>query len=127
MHLSPDETVLWQHGPLKVNATIAMTWALMFVLAAGSKLITRKLSTGLNRSPWQNLLEIVVTGIEGQIEAVGLSQPNKYIGFLGTLFLFIAIASLCTIIPGYEPPTGSLSTTAALALLCFCCRAVLRN
>jgi F-type H+-transporting ATPase subunit a len=26
---------------------------------------------------------------------------------------------LCTIIPGYEPPTGSLSTTAALALCVF--------
>ena len=36
--------------------------------------------------------------------------------FLGTLFLFVALASLCTVIPGYEPPTGSLSTTAALAL-----------
>ncbi|MGH9885724.1 MAG: F0F1 ATP synthase subunit A, partial [bacterium] len=35
------------------------------------------------------------------------------------LFLFVATASLCTIIPGYEPPTGSLSTTAALALCVF--------
>ena len=26
---------------------------------------------------------------------------------------------ICTIIPGYEPPTGSLSTTAALALCVF--------
>jgi F-type H+-transporting ATPase subunit a len=32
------------------------------------------------------------------------------------LFLFVATASLCTIFPGYEPPTGSLSTTTALAL-----------
>jgi F-type H+-transporting ATPase subunit a len=119
MHLSPDETVLWQHGPLKVNATIAMTWALMFVLAAGSKLITRKLSTGLNRSPWQNLLEIVVTGINQQIEEVGLRHPEKYIGFVGTLFLFVAMANICTILPGYSPPTGSLSTTAALALSVF--------
>jgi F-type H+-transporting ATPase subunit a len=28
-------------------------------------------------------------------------------------------ASLCTIIPGFQPPTGSLSTTAALALCVF--------
>jgi F-type H+-transporting ATPase subunit a len=82
-------------------------------------LITRKLSTDLKRSRWQNLLEIVVTGIEKQIEEVGLRQPRKYLGFLGTLFLFVAAASLCTIIPGYEPPTGSLSTTAALALCVF--------
>jgi F-type H+-transporting ATPase subunit a len=119
MHLSPDEVVFWQYGFLKLNATIAFTWALMFVLAVGSWLITRKLSTGLERSRWQNLLEIVVTAIEKQIEEVGLSQPQKYLGFLGTLFLFIAAAALCTVIPGYEPPTGSLSTTAALALCVF--------
>jgi len=64
MHLSPDQTILWQYGFFKLNSTIAFTWALMLVLAVGSKLITRKLSTGLNRSRWQNLLEIVVTSIE---------------------------------------------------------------
>jgi F-type H+-transporting ATPase subunit a len=91
----------------------------MLLLAVGSRLITRRLSTGLGRSRWQNLLEIVVTAIEKQIEEVGLRHPEKYLGFLGTLFLFVAAASLCTIIPGYQPPTGSLSTTVALALSVF--------
>jgi F-type H+-transporting ATPase subunit a len=116
MHLSPDEIIFWQHGFVKVNATIATTWALMLVMALGAWLITRRLSTDHTRSRWQNLLEIVVTGIEGQIGDVGLRHPRQYIGFLGTLFLFVAMVSLCTIIPGFEPPTGSLSTTAALAL-----------
>jgi F-type H+-transporting ATPase subunit a len=111
--------IFWQHGFLKLNGTIVFTWGLMFALALGSKLITRKLSTGLDRSRWQNLLEIIVTGIEKQIQEVGLRHPQNYIGFLGTLFLFVATASFCTIIPGYEPPTGSLSTTAALALCVF--------
>jgi F-type H+-transporting ATPase subunit a len=119
MHLSPDEIVFWQHGFFKLNATVVFTWGLMFVLAIGSKLITSRLSKGLERSRWQNLLEIIVTGIEKQIEEVGLYQPQKYLGFLGTLFLFVAAASLCIIIPGYEPPTGSLSTTVALALCVF--------
>jgi F-type H+-transporting ATPase subunit a len=119
MHLTPDEVIFWQHGFLKLNATIVFTWALMLVLAGGSRLITRQLSTGLERSRWQNLLEIVVTAIEKQIEEVGLSQPEKYLGFLGTLFVFVAAASLCTVIPGYDPPTASLSTTAALALCVF--------
>ena len=119
MHISPDEVIFWQYGFLKLNATILITWGLMLLLAVVSKLITRKLSTSLKRSRWQDLLEIVVTGIEKQIGEVGLSQPRKYLGFLGTLFLFVAAASLCTVIPGYEPPTGSLSTTAALALCVF--------
>jgi len=119
MHLSTDEMIFWQHGIVKLNGTILFTWGLMLVLAVGSKLITRNLSTGLTHSRWQNLVEIVVTSIQKQIEEVGLSQPQKYLAFLGTLFLFLATASICTVIPGYEPPTGSLSTTAALALCVF--------
>jgi F-type H+-transporting ATPase subunit a len=119
MHLSTDEMIFWQHGIIKLNGTIVFTWGLMLVLAVGSKIITRKLSSGLTHSRWQNLVEIVVTSIQKQIEEVGLSQPQKYLAFLGTLFLFLATASICTVIPGYEPPTGSLSTTAALALCVF--------
>lgn len=116
MHLSPDAIIYWQYGFFKLNATIAYTWALMLLLSVGAKLITHQLSTDHTRSRWQNLLEIVVTGIVQQIAEVGLRHPRPYLGFLGTLFLFVAMASLCTVIPGYEPPTGSLSTTAALAL-----------
>jgi len=111
--------IFWRYGFIKLNGTIVFTWGLMLVLALGSKIITSRLSTGLARSRWQNLLEIIVTNMEKQIAEVGLAEPQRYLGFLGTLFLFVAAATLCTVIPGYEPPTGSLSTTAALALCVF--------
>lgn len=116
MRLSPDQLIYWQHGFFKLNATLVFTWAVMLGLVVGAKLITRNLTAEHQRSRWQNLLEIVVTAIVQQIKEVGLRDPRKYLGFLGTLFLFVAMASLCTVFPGYEPPTGSLSTTAALAL-----------
>ena len=119
MRLSPDEVIFWQLGFIKLNATILFTWGLMLVLVVGSKLVTRRLSTGLERSRWQNVLEVVVIAIAKQIEEVGLRHPERYLGFLGTLFLFVAAAALGTVIPGYEPPTGSLSTTVALALCVF--------
>ena len=119
MRLSPDQMIFWQHGWIKLNGTIVFTWGLMVVLGVGAKLITRHLSSALKRTRWQNLLEMIVTSMEKQIEEVGLPHPEKYLGFLGTLFLFVALAALCTIIPGYEPPTSSLSTTAALALCVF--------
>src|ERR1700722_17275297 len=111
MHLSSDDLVLWQHGWFKLNETIVTTWALMLVLVFGSALITRKLATGIKISRWQCVLEMLVTGVKKQIEEVGLRPPDKHIGFIGTLFLFIATANVFTIIPGYGPPTGSLSTT----------------
>jgi F-type H+-transporting ATPase subunit a len=103
-------------GFLKLNATIVFTWLVILVLVMISLLVTRHLSSNLERSRWQNLLEVIVITINKQIEEVGLSQPHKYLGFLGSLFLFIALSALGTMIPGFEPPTGSLSTTAALAL-----------
>ena len=119
MHLSADQMIFWRHGLFKLNGTIVFTWGVMFVLVVGSKLVTRNLSTDSKRSRWQNLLEMIVTSIETQIEEVGLPHPEKYLGFLGTLLLFLATANLFTVIPGYQPPTGSLSTTAALALCVF--------
>ena len=119
MRLSSDQLILWQHGFVQLNATIVTTWAIMLVLASGAWVMTRRLSTELSISRWQCALEILVAGTAGQIEEVGLKPARRYIPFLGTLFSFIASANLLTIVPGYEPPTGSLSTTAALALCVF--------
>jgi len=119
MRITPDQLILWQYGFIKLNATIATTWGLMLLLAIGAPLITRKLTSDAIASRWQAALEILVTGIAGQIKEVGLSVPLRYIAFIGTLFIFIAMANLLTIVPGYEPPTSSLSTTAALALCVF--------
>jgi F-type H+-transporting ATPase subunit a len=119
MRLSSDEIIFWQQGFLKLNATIVFTWALTFLMTVGAHLITRKLSTGFTRSRWQNLLEIIVTFLEKQIQEIGIHHAKNYLSFLGTIFLFIVTASLCTVIPGYDPPTGSLSTTTAIALCVF--------
>ena len=119
MNLSPDQVVVWQNGIVKLSSTIVTTWGLMLVLIVGSWLVTRGLSTGVKISKWQNILEIIVGGVKQQIQEVGLDEPEKYLAFLGTLFLFIALSNLCTLLPFYEPPTGSLSTTVALSISVF--------
>ena len=100
MRLSPDELVFWRYGFLVLNSTIVTTWALMLVMTVGAMLITRKLETEGDISRWQGFLEIVVTTIQKQIKEVGLHHPEKYLGFIGTLFLFIAVSNLCAILPG---------------------------
>ena len=119
MNLTSDQWILWQHGFLKLNGTILTTWAMMILMALGAKLITHRLVTEGAISRWQASLEIVITSLEQQIKDTGLHEPRKYLSFLWTLFLFVAMCSLCTVIPGFKPPTGSLSTTAALALCVF--------
>lgn len=119
MTISPDDVVLWQRGFLSLNATILYTWLVMGLLVLGSRLVTRRLSTGLSLSRWQNVLEVVVTGIRDQIHQVSRQDPGPHLPFVGTLFLFIASANLLNVVPGYMAPTGSLSTTTALAICVF--------
>ena len=119
MRLSPDQWIFWQYGFIKLNATILTSWVIMALLSIGAWLINRRLTDEVTTSRWQAALEILITGIDAQIKEVGLPVPRRYLPFIGTLFLFIATANLLTILPFYEPPTGSLSTTTALALSVF--------
>ena len=119
MKTTPDQNIFWQNGFFVLNSTIVWTWVIMLVLVVLSILVTRKLKTDIRISRWQCILEMIVTGINKQIKEIGLKQSEKYIGFLGTLFLFIAMANLSIIFPFYEPPTSSLSTTTALAICVF--------
>ena len=119
MNIGTDSIVLWQLGRFALNATIAFTWMVMALLVLGSWAITRRLSTGTALSRWQNLLEVIVTAMRDQIREVSRQEPGAYLPFVGTLFLFIAMSNLLVIVPGYRPPTGSLSTTTALAIAVF--------
>ena len=119
MKMTPDQTVFWSHGFITINLTLVTTWAIMLFMVIGAKLITRNLKSNNKISRWQCVLEMIVTGINEQISDVGLPKPELYIGFIGTLFLFVAMCNFWTILPWYQPPTGSLSTTTALALCVF--------
>jgi F-type H+-transporting ATPase subunit a len=116
MRISPDDLVLFELGPITLNATIAFTWVVMAILAIGARLITRRLSTDEQISRWQNLLEVLVIGMREQIRAVSRREPGRFLPFVGSLFVFIAISNVLAVVPGFEPPTGSRSTTTALAL-----------
>jgi F-type H+-transporting ATPase subunit a len=121
MRLSSDALVFWQYGFFKLNGTIVTTWAIMALLVLGARLLTRSIvgNGAASTSRRQAVLEIIVSGLRSQIREVGLAQADTYIAFLGTLFLFLVTVNLLTILPFYEPPTGSLSTTTALALCVF--------
>ena len=116
MIMSADQWILWQGFGLSLNATIAFTWLVMAILVIGSIIVTARLSDDDEPSRWQGLLEVIVTGISDQIRDIGARDPQRYLPFIGTLFLFIAISNLLAAVPGYMPPTGSLSTTTALAI-----------
>jgi F-type H+-transporting ATPase subunit a len=119
MELTPDSIIYWQMGPVVINATLVNTWIAMLLLAGGAWLVTRRLVVIGPRTRRQVLLETLVTIIEDQIHEITRRSPRLLLPFIGTLFIFIVSANLLGVIPGYRSPTGSLSTTAALATCVF--------
>lgn len=119
MTISPDAIIFWEWGSYSLNGTIVFTWLVMALLTGVSWLVTRNLDAESRISRWQNLLEVLVLGIRDQIQQVSHQRPGRFLPFVGTLFLYIAMANLLNIIPGYMAPTASLSTTTALAICVF--------
>jgi F-type H+-transporting ATPase subunit a len=119
MQISPDITVLWQWGFIELNATILFTWIVMAIMVIGSWLVTRRLSSDVHISRWQNAFESIVSLLQQQLKDVTRREPLRFLPLIGTLFLFIAVSNILTIVPGFRSPAGSLSTTTGLALVVF--------
>lgn len=116
MQLTPDEVIVFTIWGLSVNATIVNTWIVMALLVGTSMIVTRNLRADVPPDRWRTALEVIVKAIQGQIEEITKNSARHVMYFAGTLFLFIALSNLLLVIPGFSPPTSSLSTTTALAL-----------
>lgn len=110
--------VVFTIGPVPVTLPVVTTWGLMAVMVAASALLTRRLSpAGDGRR--QTVLELIVLTIAGQVSDAMQTDGRRYLPLLGTLFLYLAVANLSGLLPGVHPPTASLETAAALALVVF--------
>ncbi|MBW4050816.1 MAG: F0F1 ATP synthase subunit A [Proteobacteria bacterium] len=109
--------VVFRLGPVPVTRPVVTTWGIMAVLAIGSWAGTRRLRPEPSRL--QAVLELLVTGIQSQIEEVVRRDARPLLPLLGTLFIFLLTANVCGIVPGVQAPTGRIETPAALALVVF--------
>ncbi len=116
MQLTPDNTVVFTLGNWPINATLVNTWIVMALLVLISWLVTRKLRPDVPPNRWRTSLEVIVKTLQGQIEEISLKSARHVLYFAGTLFLFIALSNILGIVPGFIPPTSSLSTTVALTI-----------
>ena len=119
MTLSPDTIEIFSIGRLTINATLVFSWVVMALLVAVSWWVTRSLTAAGDIGRGQNVLEAVVAFLRDQIREVTNQDPEPYLPFVGTLFLFIVTSNVLSVVPGFQPPTGSLTTTAALAVCVF--------
>ena len=104
---------------IKINVTIFNSWIVIALITFVSWLATRNLVVGKKVSKLQTALEALVLWLQKEANETSGSRNNQYLGMALGLFCFIMVANLLTFIPWFRPPTASMSTTMALALVVF--------
>jgi len=111
--LFPDGREAW------IPDTAIMTLLLLAVIAVIFPLAARRFDRE-RPGGVQNFLEMIVDFLRGLVdESIGGHEARAYLPLVGSLFVFIAMANLFGVFFFLQPPTGSLSTTVALALVAF--------
>ena len=68
----------------------------------------------------QNVMEAYLLGVlQMGTDVMGKSHARKYLPLVATIGLFVFIANVIGIIPGFEAPSANLNMTLALALAVF--------
>ena len=109
--------VLFHIGPIGITSPVVTTWGIILVLAGASWLATRHLSQQVEAR--HSLAEIAVLALLDHFSAIIGKDARPLLPLLGTLFIFLVVANLSSILPGLEAPTAKLETPAALALIVF--------
>lgn len=117
--MTPDEIVLWSWRGVALNATIVYTWIVAAVLVAVALHVTGRFAEDRRPTRLQVALEFAVEAVRNEVRSALGRDSDACVAFVGTLFLFIAASNLLDVVPGFVPPTVSLSTTVALALCVF--------
>jgi len=68
----------------------------------------------------QNVMEAYVAGVlQMGTDVMGRLHARKYLALVATIGLFVGIANLIGIIPGFEAPSANINMTLTLALIVF--------
>ena len=95
--------------------TLCMTWLTMAIVLLVAFLATRNLK--MVPTGWQNVVEIIVTSLEAQIESTMGKRGLFLAPFIVSLFMFLLVSNWLGLFPTLASPTNDLNTTLGLALL----------
>ncbi len=120
---SGSEIVFYMFG-WPVTSYITTMWAIMAVLLIIGLVVSNRMQKVPGRL--QMLAEYSLGGLVNYFGGMmGQERARRYFPLLGTLFLLILFSNWSGILPGaghingFHPPTGTLSVTAALAIVVF--------
>jgi F-type H+-transporting ATPase subunit a len=113
-----DETVMLWIGAVPVTGTVITSLATSLVLVGIALALRRALRRSPDGAP-AALALLTVEWLDRLVRDVAGRPEPRLVTLSGSLFLFIAACNLSGQLPGVRPPTASLATTSALAVIVF--------
>lgn len=109
--------VEWEHT---LTAGLVAALLVAFALAVNKKLrATEAALVPEEGVSSRSFAEVFVEAILGMAEGVVGHDAERYVPLLATFFVFILIANLIGLVPGFSPPTSDFNITLALGLVAF--------
>lgn len=92
-----------------------LTAAIVLVIAKMATSNLRLVPTGT-----QNVMEAYLSGVLAMgADVMGKAEARRYLPLVATIGLFVGIANIIGVLPGFEAPSAFLDFTLALALVVF--------
>jgi len=92
-----------------------LTAAIVLVIAKMATSNLRLVPTGT-----QNVMEAYLSGVLARgADVMGKAEARRYLPLVATIGLFVGIANIIGVLPGFEAPSAFLDFTLALALVVF--------
>ncbi|HYB98363.1 MAG TPA: F0F1 ATP synthase subunit A [Candidatus Limnocylindrales bacterium] len=105
------------HALFAMVILIAWAWRANHQLAAARAAGTHLVPD--SRLSARNLAEIFVGAMKSMVDGVLADRGRPYIALFGSFFIFILIANLLGLLPGFSPPTSNFNITFAMGVASF--------
>ena len=96
---------------LPIRDTVISTWIMVAIILIVVAIIRKRMPEAL-----EQLIEFV-SGVAA--DSIGKSDISRFVPFLGTLVVFVAVANVFGVLPIMQTPTKDINTTLACALVVF--------
>ena len=98
-------------------------WLVMELLVVALIMVTvailRARLTAENPGKLQHIFELIYNFIQNTISQVGVHHGEKFVYYIGTIFIFILSMNMIGLVPGLESPTNYVYVTVGLAICTF--------
>jgi F-type H+-transporting ATPase subunit a len=109
-----SKTLFWI-GSIPVEDIVVHTWIVMAVILPLAYLAGQNLR--IRPKSWQGGIEMFTDYVSGLIAQRTTRHVSGLFELATTMMLYVAIANLLGLVPGFRSPTRSLNTTLALSLV----------